>query len=181
MEKGLKFIIFFLLLLLWGCGSVNVSKKVELKITRYFGAFGKPKPFKGRLKISFLSVPFKYDTKRDKFKVPLIYSGFIKYKNRTLCLKDYCKSYPLELWRMLTGRVVFPNHRVEKSGEDYVVRSENGSVVTFLVLDKNLKPKEVEVCSDFGCEKFKYIPFGVETNFYGKKLLFIHENTERTK
>jgi hypothetical protein len=177
MEKSLKFFLLFITLFVFGCTSVSVSKRLELKITRYFGASDKLPPFKGKLKISFLSVPFKYDTEKDKLKVPLTYSGFVKYANRTLCLDKYCKTYPLELWKILTGKVVFSKHRVEKFGENYLVRSEKGKVITFLVLDKNLKPKEVEVCSDFGCEKFKYIPFGVETNFYGKKLLFIGNYT----
>jgi hypothetical protein len=161
-----KILLFLPLLFILSC----IPKRENVKLSSTYLETNIPKPFEGELSIETLSVPFYYEPKGDYIEFPLTYAGFVSYENRTLCLTDYCKTLPVELWKILKHRLLKPDYEVYREGNGYVAISHNPTV--YLYLDNQLKPIKARICTAQGCETYIYKGNKVITTFYGKTLTF---------
>ncbi len=161
--------LFYLLPLafLFSC----IPQRVNVKLPPSVLETNVPEPFEGTIEIENTEIPFYYDPKGDYMEFPLTYMGFVSYENRTLCLEDYCKTFGVELWKILKHRLVGKNCPVYRTSEDYLVECDGNPAVR-LFLTPTLKVRKAEICTSEGCETYTYKGRKVETDFYGKKLVF---------
>jgi hypothetical protein len=129
------------------------------------------KPFLGILVIENVRVPFYYNPKTDTVDFPLIYTGFVSYSNKTLCLNGFCQKYPLPLWAILKGRLLKSPFKVYKTPKGCEIVEDNPPAKLFLTPKFELK--KVLICGPSGCKTFFYKTKRVKTTFYGKRLIFL--------
>ena len=131
-----------------------------------------PKPFKGTLYVSNFRLPFKYYPERDKIVFPIIYLGFVKYKNKTLYLGKHSITFPLELWRILKHRLVKKGFLLYSESSGYRIEGKLKGIFVRLYTSKDFEPKRAEICDKSGCIEVKYNGSWVEIETYGVPLNF---------
>ena len=134
-----------------------------------------PKPFKGSLFISNFRLPFKYYPKEDRIIFPIVYLGFVGYRDRTLRLGKHTLTFPLRLWRILKHRLVKRGFTLYPLGNGYRIEGKIGGVFVRLYTSKDFKPLKAEICDEGGCIEVKYKNKWVEVETYGVRLDFYLE------
>jgi len=162
--------LFLLTVLLFSC-TPRGGTKVQIPPT--LRADNIPKPFVGKILLGTDGgIPFKYYPKGDRVVFPLLYAGFIYYKNRTLGFGSRKLTLPLELWRILKHRLVFPNYTVLKTNSGYEIDSSKGNVRVELYTDRFLRPLKAEICDQSGCFDVSYRGSLVDIKAYGVDIYF---------
>jgi len=131
-----------------------------------------PKPFKGTLYVADFRLPFKYYPERDRIVFPIIYLGFVGYKNKTLKLGKHTLTFPLELWRILKHRLVRKGFEIFPTSKGYRIEGKIRTVFVRLYTSKGLKPLKAEICNQSGCLEVSYKGSIVEVKTYGISLDF---------
>jgi len=162
--------LILLAVLLFSC-TPRGETKVQIPPT--LRADSVPKPFVGKILLGTDGgIPFKYYPERDRVVFPLLYAGFVYYKNRTLGFGKYKITLPLELWRILKHRLVFPNYTVLKTDSGYEIDSSKGNVRVELYTDRFLRPLKAEICDQSGCFEVSYRGSLVDIKAYGVDIYF---------
>ncbi len=161
------FFLFFLFMFIFSCARPvsNIQLPQKLFFTKH------EKSFSGILVIENIQVPFYYNPKTDTVDFPLIYTDFVFYSNKTLCLNGFCQKYPLPLWAILKGKLLKSPLKVYKTPRGYEIVENNPRAKIFLTPKFELK--KALICGPSGCKTFIYNPKRVETTFYGKRLIFL--------
>ena len=163
-------LLLLLAVLLFSCTSRGGTK---VQIPPTLRADNIPKPFVGRILFGTDGgIPFKYYPKGDRVVFPLLYAGFVYYKNRTLGFGSRKLTLPLELWRILKHRLVFPNYTVLKTDNGYEIETRKGSVRVELYTDRFLRPLKAEICDQSGCFEVYYKGSLVDIKAYGVDIYF---------
>ena len=131
-----------------------------------------PKPFKGTLYLSNFRLPFKYYPKEDKIVFPLLYLGFVSYKNKTLRLGKHSITFPLELWRILKHRLVKRGFLLYSEGNKYRIEGQIGGVFVRLYTTKAFIPLKARLCDEGGCTSVLYKTPWVKVKALGAELNF---------
>ncbi len=165
--SSLRLLFFFLSLFIFACA--QPKQKIKIPENLLWNNF--PRPFKGTILIDNTQIPFKYYPSKDRLVFPLTLMGFVRYHNKTLCLLNYCKQYPIELWRIIKHRLVLPNYKVSSTERGYAIYSSEGNLSVFLRTDRNFHPYEAQICQPSqGCLNIKYLQRVVVVPFYTKRL-----------
>jgi uncharacterized membrane protein YbhN (UPF0104 family) len=160
------FVVFlsaFLLGNLYSCG-----KRISVKVPSSFFYKGAEKPFKGKIFIRNFQIPFYYKPKEDKIEFPLSFMFFVRYYNKTFCLKDYCESYPLPLWRILKHRFIIGKYQAFSEGENIEIKTQCGEkeqIFCRIYINKEGKPYSASICKDT-CINVYYEDSKVKIPFY---------------
>jgi len=166
--------VLYVLLLLSMFLTACTPKKVEkVRIPPTLRADNIPKPFSGKIEVGTFAVPFKYYPQRDKVVFPLLYAGFVYYRNKTLGVGDKKVSLPLELWRILKHRLVFPNYSLQRTERGYLITSRRGDTYIELSTDRFFRPLEAEICDVSKCIEVLYRAQSVKLTVYGVDIYFL--------
>ncbi|NPB05312.1 MAG: hypothetical protein GXO08_02915 [Aquificae bacterium] len=123
-----------------------------------------PPPFEGKLLVGSFEVPFKYYPSKDRMVFPLTFVGFVEYRNKTLRLGGEKLTFPTELWRLLSARLLGPDCRKRVADGGYRFTSKPLPHLTVsLLTDGEARPLEAEVCNPYGCAKATYRRAGART------------------
>ncbi len=173
--RALRFLLLFAVFV-FSCTPPK-EKKVEIPPT--LSADNIPKPFGGRLLLGTNGgIPFKYYPKEDRVVFPLLYAGFVYYRNRTLGFGKYKLTLPLELWRILKHRLVFPNYTIQKTDRGYEIASYKGKANIDLYTDRFFRPLRAEICDQSGCVDVSYKGNLVDIKTYGVDIYFFLQGEE---
>ena len=175
-------VLSFLLLLAVFVFSCTPPKGEKVEIPPTLRANNIPKPFVGRILLGTnRGIPFKYYPKRDRVVFPLLYAGFVYYRNRTLGFGKYKLTLPLELWRILKHRLVFPNYTIQKADRGYEITTSNGKANIDLYTDRFFRPLRAEICDQSGCVEVSYKGNLVDVKAYGVDIYFLLQREKYKK
>jgi hypothetical protein len=161
-------VVLLLALFLFSCQpKEEVKVPSQLLVTQI-----SEKPLRGKILAGNFRIPFKCYPQGEKFVFPLTFAGFVSYRGNTLRLGSYKFTFPLGLCKILEHKLVFPDYRVERTPEGFLIKSSKGDIYSEVYTDQFWRVKRAQICDPSGCYEVRYTPKGVEIEGMGWKLFF---------